>query len=323
MFCLINSNIIPNKEDPKEDLEEDSTYYPADGGDDDDYESSDDDDDDEQEASEDDDEEEEHLASIDSSAIPVDDPVPLAEDTKAFKTNESAPTHVPSPRHRTAKMSIRPQTPMAAATEALIATVATALPSSPPPSPLTPLSSLLPQIPSPPLPLPSPPTHTSPTYDEAPLGYRAAEIRLSAASPPIHHPSDIPSPPLLLPSTSHRDDLPKANMSFQKRARFTAPLVDVTVARLMSKEVGYRIEDVWDDMVEDMDERLPTIEDLSQRVIDLATTLARDTRIGSLKTLVATLVAQTSSLQTQLTTTLRRIQTLEAREPDHARDPKP
>ncbi|GKG35083.1 hypothetical protein Tco_0440237 [Tanacetum coccineum] len=63
-------------------------------------------------------------------------------------------------------------------------------------------------IPSPPLPLPSPPTYTSPTYAEAPLGYRAAGIRLRAASPSTHHLLEIPSPPLLLPSTTHRDDLP-------------------------------------------------------------------------------------------------------------------
>ncbi|GJY70104.1 hypothetical protein Tco_0473086 [Tanacetum coccineum] len=50
-------------------------------------------------------------------------------------------------------------------------------------------------VPSPPLPLPSPPT-TSPTYDEASLGYIAARIRLRAASPSTHHPSEIPSPPL-------------------------------------------------------------------------------------------------------------------------------
>ncbi|GJV52556.1 hypothetical protein Tco_1448297 [Tanacetum coccineum] len=42
--------------------------------------------------------------------------------------------------------------------------------------PLSPLSSPLPQIPSPPLPLLSPPT-TSPTYAEAPLGYRTVGIR--------------------------------------------------------------------------------------------------------------------------------------------------
>ncbi|GJY43715.1 hypothetical protein Tco_0431928 [Tanacetum coccineum] len=134
------------EEDPKEDLEEDPTDYPADGEDyDNEDESSDDDDDDEvQEAFEDDDEEEEHPASIDSSVVHVDDHVPLTEDTEEFETDESAPTHVPSPRRHMARMFVRPQTPMLAATEALIAAVAAALPSSPPPSPLTPLSSPLP-----------------------------------------------------------------------------------------------------------------------------------------------------------------------------------
>ncbi|GKE08682.1 hypothetical protein Tco_1412233 [Tanacetum coccineum] len=80
---------------------------------------------------------------------------------------------------------------------------------------------------SPPLPLPSPPTH-SPTYAEAPLGYRAARIRLRVASlsthhPSTHHPSEIPSPPLLLPSTAHRDDILEADMPLRKRACFTAP----------------------------------------------------------------------------------------------------
>ncbi|GKG52081.1 hypothetical protein Tco_0544719, partial [Tanacetum coccineum] len=79
--------------DPEEDPKED----PVDRGDDDDDESPDDDDDDddddeeeeeeEQKAFEDDDEEEEeHPALTDSFVVPVDDPVPSAEDTKAFKT---------------------------------------------------------------------------------------------------------------------------------------------------------------------------------------------------------------------------------------------
>ncbi|GKA07278.1 hypothetical protein Tco_0686502 [Tanacetum coccineum] len=212
------------EENPKEDLEEDPADYPVDRGDDDDDESSDDDDDEEQEAFEDDDEEEEeHLALVDSSDVHVDDPLPLAKDTEVFETDESAPTPVPSPRRRTARMSVRPQTWMSATVEALIAEYAYAptLP-SPPPSLLSLLSSPLPQIPSPPLPLPSPPT-TSPTYAEVPLGYRAAKIRLRVASPSTHHPSEIPSPPLLLPSTSHRDDTPEADMPIRKRARFTAP----------------------------------------------------------------------------------------------------
>ncbi|GJU12809.1 hypothetical protein Tco_1135205 [Tanacetum coccineum] len=130
----------------------------------------------------------------DSSVVPTKDPVSSAEDTKAFETDESAPT------------------PYASAPT----------PPSLPPSPITPLSSPLAQIPSPPLPLPSPPT-TSPTYVEAPLGNRAAEIRLRAALPSTHHPSEIPLPPLLLPTTTHRDDLLEANMPLRKRGRFTTP----------------------------------------------------------------------------------------------------
>nr|GEV45894.1 putative reverse transcriptase domain-containing protein [Tanacetum cinerariifolium] len=87
-------------EDPKEDLEEDHTDYPADGGGGDDEASDDDDDDDdtndedeEPTKDEDDDvEEEEHLDMVDSSAIPVVDPVPSARDTEAFETDESTPT---------------------------------------------------------------------------------------------------------------------------------------------------------------------------------------------------------------------------------------
>ncbi|GKF02749.1 hypothetical protein Tco_0029672, partial [Tanacetum coccineum] len=90
---------IDNPNEPKdddEDPEEDHTDYPADGEDGDDEPSDDDDDDDdtddENEEPTKDEEEEEHLAPADSSAVPVVDPVPLAGDTKAFKTDESAPT---------------------------------------------------------------------------------------------------------------------------------------------------------------------------------------------------------------------------------------
>ncbi|GKD70217.1 hypothetical protein Tco_1324307, partial [Tanacetum coccineum] len=97
---------VPGLEHPPS-PEEDPTDYPTDEGDNDDDESSDDDDDDdddeeeeeEQEASKDDDDKEEaHSALIDSSAISVDYPIPSAEDTEAFETDESAPTPVPSPR---------------------------------------------------------------------------------------------------------------------------------------------------------------------------------------------------------------------------------
>ncbi|GKF08030.1 hypothetical protein Tco_0042254 [Tanacetum coccineum] len=86
---------------------------------------------------------------------------------------------------------------MSPSTEARIAEYAAA-----PTSPL--------HVASPPLPLPSPLT-TSPTDAGAPLGYREARIRIRVAAV---------SPPLLLPSTSHRTDIPKAEMLPQKRACF-------------------------------------------------------------------------------------------------------
>ncbi|GKG63819.1 hypothetical protein Tco_0647186, partial [Tanacetum coccineum] len=73
----------------------------------------------------------------DSTTLPAIDPIPLSEDTEAFETNESAPTPS-SPKLHRAKICVRPQTPMAAATKVLIVAVATKLPSSSPPSsPLT------------------------------------------------------------------------------------------------------------------------------------------------------------------------------------------
>ncbi|GJX84406.1 hypothetical protein Tco_0335180 [Tanacetum coccineum] len=207
------------EEDPDEDPEEDHADYPTDGGDGDDksFDDHDDDaDDEDEEASEDEDndeEEEEHLASADSSAVPIVDLVPSAGDIEAFETDESTSTPI-SPqivvplsqtRIRRARKTVIPQTPIPFPSEAEVDRLLS-LP-TPPPSPRTPLSSQLPQIPSSPLyvpssplPLPSPPT-TSPTYVEAPLGYKAVGIRMRAASPP-----------LLLPSTSYRTDIPEAEM---------------------------------------------------------------------------------------------------------------
>nr|GEU98691.1 hypothetical protein [Tanacetum cinerariifolium] len=184
------------------DSEEDPVDYPVDKGEDvDDESSDDDDDDDDDEEDKEDDEEEENLASAKSSTVPTVDPVPLAEDTEAFETDESAPTHVASPRRCMDKMSIRPPTSMPDTPEALIAEYASA-PTPPllPPSPLSSLSSLLAQIPLPPLLVPSPPT-TIHSYAKVPLGYRATKIRLR----------DVP-PPLLLLSTFYMTDIPKAEM---------------------------------------------------------------------------------------------------------------
>ncbi|GJY36917.1 hypothetical protein Tco_0422295 [Tanacetum coccineum] len=68
--------------------------------------------------------------------------------------------------------------------------------------------------PTPPLPVAFPPSllTTSPTDAGAPLGYRVAGIWMRVASPP-----------LLLPSTSYRTDIPEAEMPPRKRACLTTP----------------------------------------------------------------------------------------------------
>ncbi|GJT36598.1 hypothetical protein Tco_0927017 [Tanacetum coccineum] len=194
------------EEDPKDESGDGPTDYPADRGDDDDSLGDDADDKDEEEASEEDEdeeEEEEYLASSDSTAAasPVVDPVPSAEEIEPFEIDESAATPPPPLVYcTTARMSIRAQTPIPFPSEEEVDRLL-AIP-TPPPSPLTSLSSPLPRIPSPPFSIPSPPT-TSPTYTKAPLGYRAARIRLrTALPPPLPLSSPLPlSPPIILPRT--------------------------------------------------------------------------------------------------------------------------
>nr|GEU44357.1 putative ribonuclease H-like domain-containing protein [Tanacetum cinerariifolium] len=244
--------------------------------------------DDEDEEPFEDEEEEEHLAPADSSAVPVVDPVPSAGDIEAFKTDEERKT-------------IRLEPPMSASMEARIAKHAAA-----PTSPLP--------ISSPPLPLPSPLT-TSPTNTGAPFGYRAAGIRMRA----------------LLPATSLRIDIPEAEMSPRKRACFTTPApgleiressaagaarqpgpaLEADLRRDRVKGMGYAITDTWDEIVKAMMEITPTtLEEVNQKVTDLATIVRQDTK-----------EFQTSSLQTQLTTTLGCIETLEARDPEPQEEP--
>ncbi|GJW45770.1 hypothetical protein Tco_0077416 [Tanacetum coccineum] len=178
--------------DPKEDLEEDLADYPADRGDDDDG------DDDEDDGGGVEGRIQRHLKT-DEFALHQTHTTTFMLSTNKLQSShdsvesESAPTP-PLPRPRRARISVRPQTPMSAAAEALITAVAIVLPSSPPPYPLTPLLSPLPQIPSPPLPLPSPPL-----------------------------PLPAPSSPLLLPATNHKEDVPVANVPPRKKLCLTAP----------------------------------------------------------------------------------------------------
>nr|GEZ35246.1 hypothetical protein [Tanacetum cinerariifolium] len=112
--------------DPEEDPEEEPVDYPADGRDDTDDESSDDDDEEEeqeQEASEDGaEEEEDHPALANSSDVPVVDPVPSAEETEPFETDESTATPPPPHAyHTTSRMFVQTHTPISFPSEVEVA----------------------------------------------------------------------------------------------------------------------------------------------------------------------------------------------------------
>ncbi|GJV17215.1 putative reverse transcriptase domain-containing protein [Tanacetum coccineum] len=104
------------EKDPEDESEDGPTDYPTNRGYDEDDDSSGDDADakDKEEASGEDEEEEEHLALADSTVVSsVVDPVPSAEKTEPFETDESATTPPPPPAYRTtARMSVRSQAPI-------------------------------------------------------------------------------------------------------------------------------------------------------------------------------------------------------------------
>nr|GEW10475.1 reverse transcriptase domain-containing protein [Tanacetum cinerariifolium] len=367
----LSPNYVPGPEHPPSPIEipyvpegpeDDQADYPADGGDGDD-EPSDDDDDDDTDSDLDEDPEEE----------PFEDKE--ARDTEALEADE--PTHTPKSPHiiiplshtrlRRTRKTVRPEPSMSASMGACIARHAALL--------STPL-----HVPSPPLPLPSPLT-TSPNDTGAPLGYRAAGIRMRA----------------LLSSTSCMTDIPKADVPPRKRACLTTPALEFEVEesstagaarqprptesdlrRYKVEQAGYGITNTWDEIVDTLMEIAPTtLEGVDQRVTELDTTVrqrtdefemrfeeAQDDRallrarvntlfrdrpdhccttmlldreamyareawacskdrssaiaahVRTLEAHVAAVIAQTSSLQTQLTTTLGRIEILEARDPE-------
>ncbi|GJR40096.1 hypothetical protein Tco_1215780 [Tanacetum coccineum] len=95
---------VADSDSSKEDPKEDSADYPADEGDDklEENEEPSKDDEEEEASEEDEDEEDEHLTLANYVALPSIDPVPSAEETKPFETNESAATPPPprSPQTR-------------------------------------------------------------------------------------------------------------------------------------------------------------------------------------------------------------------------------
>ncbi|GJU12543.1 hypothetical protein Tco_1134939 [Tanacetum coccineum] len=150
------------------------------------------------------------------------------------------------------RISVRLHTLPSPSVEARIVEYAAApTPPSPPPSPLLTLSSPLLQIPSPPLPL--------------------------------------PSPPLLLPSTDHKTDIPEAEMPPRKRVCFTAPTYRFEVGEsltaapvrqtghTLARRVDYGFIDTLDASIRASKGRvMTTIEEVNERVADLATTQRHD-----------------------------------------------
>nr|GFC24528.1 hypothetical protein [Tanacetum cinerariifolium] len=205
------------------------------------------------------------------------DQAPSAEETEPFMTDESATTPPPHRAYRTTtRISIPAQVPMPTWTDPEVVRLLAI--SSPPASPLSPWSSPPLLIPFPPLPpILSP---ASPVLSPAPppspirsLGYRAAMIRLGDEAASTSH-----SPPLQLPSASHREDRPVVTLPPQKRldialgpryevgesssAAAARPAggfrpdygfiatVDREIMRDPKREVGYGITDSWAEIVE-------------------------------------------------------------------------
>nr|GFB95315.1 hypothetical protein [Tanacetum cinerariifolium] len=218
------------KDDDDEDPEEDPVDYAADRGDDgdDEEESSEDDEDNEMdiEADEEEEEEEEHPAPADSVVVAptAADQAPSADETEPFETDESAATPPPHLAYRTTAMiSILAPVPMPAWTDSEVVRLLAI--SSPPASPLSPWSSPPTQIPFPPL----------PRYYH--------HLHLDEAAATSH------SPPLQLPSASRREDDLRLPYHLGRDYGFVA-MVDREIMRDLKREVGYRITNSWDEIVE-------------------------------------------------------------------------
>ncbi|GJZ90637.1 hypothetical protein Tco_0662564 [Tanacetum coccineum] len=202
----------------------------------------DDDDDDDDDDDEEDEKEEEHLAPADYTVVtlPAVDHVLSEEETEPFETDECATT---------------------------------------PPSPLIPYSSLIPQIPSSPLPIPSPPP-TSLTHIEVSESCLLLWKRLCFATPTPNHEVGESS----VASAARQDGPTVAREDPYSVARGDlygfVDRVDVALGRSMSRELNYNITDTWDDLVGAIKEIAPTtLEGVNQRVTNLSTTVEQETTI--------------------------------------------
>nr|GEW01725.1 hypothetical protein [Tanacetum cinerariifolium] len=193
-------------------------------------------------------------------------------------------------------------------------------------------------VPSLPLPFPSPLT-TSPTDTGASLSYRAAVIRMRALLPAgLIFPRLIcrleRRLALLLPLLDSRSGrVPQLVMQGSQDLQ-SLTLGDTWLSRQRTDEFEIRFEEAQDDqallrarvntLFRDRQDhcRIAMLMDREAMYAREAWAFSKDrslaiaTHVRTLKTQVAALIAQTSSLQTHSTTTLGRIEILEARDLD-------
>nr|GEW27028.1 hypothetical protein [Tanacetum cinerariifolium] len=137
----------------------------------------------------------------------------------------------------------------------------------------------LPQIPSLPLPIPSPPPD-SPTHIEIPKNCLPLRKRLRFASPTLSQEvgeSSAAGAARQNEPTIARDD--PYSLVREELYGFV-DRVDVAPERLMSRELGYGITDTWDELVGASEDIAPTtLQGVNQRVIDLSTVVEQETTI--------------------------------------------
>ncbi|GKA59035.1 hypothetical protein Tco_0758348, partial [Tanacetum coccineum] len=249
----------------------------------------------------DEEEEEEHLASVDSSIVPIVDLVPSTGDIEAFKTDESAPTprspqiRIPfaQTRVRRAWKIVILEPPMLPSMEARIAEYVV---TPAPPSLLSPWSPPLSHIPLPPLPPPPSSLHLPPPVP---------------TSLPLPS-SLLPTLPVLLfipPPVDCREDITEAELPPHKRLCLTAPT---------SRDVLVDPTEVVEEVAS------TTLEGVNARVTELAVVQEQDTHD------IYVMIENTQDRQTQLfqsvdglgqlSAALGQIQALQARDQTHADD---
>ncbi|GJW14085.1 hypothetical protein Tco_0018218 [Tanacetum coccineum] len=214
----------------------------------------------------------EALIAAVSATLPL--PSPLTSYSSPLPQIPSPPFHVPSP-----------PTTSPTYTKASLGYKATGIRLRTSSSPLLPLSSPLP-IP-PPIILPRTRASMVMTRAAAPSTYCLAP---PSRTPPSRTPPLLPvplptsSPPLLLPSTDCRDDIPEVMLLPRKRLCIApGPRYEIRESSTAPyakpiEEIGYRITDVWEDLDEIAKEIPATdVAELGQRMTNFVTIVREDT----------------------------------------------